>query len=200
MAQILDMVGKKYGRLTVISFAQNKRVSSGKMVLFWNCTCSCGKSVEKEGTSLRKGRTRSCGCLLQEIYDRPRTREAGLNAIIRGMKGNAKTRDLLWSLDDEIVKVLMSVQCIYCGQSPKQKHPRYPDVLYNGLDRIDSSRGYEINNVVPCCGRCNKAKNDMSLEEFKALVVNIYEHSCAPHPPDRRKMQERCLRTVKDVL
>jgi len=41
-----------------------------------------------------------------------------------------------------------------------------------------------VGNVVPCCGRCNKAQNDMSLEEFKALVVNIYGHSCAPHPPD----------------
>ena len=35
-----------------------------------------------------------------------------------------------------------------------------------GLDRIDNSKGYEMDNVVPCCFLCNRAKNRMSYAEF----------------------------------
>jgi hypothetical protein len=43
------------------------------------------------------------------------------------------------------------------------------------LDRIDSSRGYHFDNVTPCCGRCNVAKNDMKSDEFFAWIDRVYE-------------------------
>ena len=45
----------------------------------------------------------------------------------------------------------------------------------NGIDRVDSGKGYVINNVVPCCKYCNIAKGEMSREDFLKWVKRVYE-------------------------
>lgn len=58
-AAFKDMTGKKFGRLTVLSFAGSRK---GRKA-FWTCLCECGAIVEIWGAAMRNGRTRSCGCL-----------------------------------------------------------------------------------------------------------------------------------------
>ena len=60
--KLIDLTGQKFGRLTVISRAENK----GKRAA-WNCLCECGKKVVVEGSLLKSGNTQSCGCLKREI-------------------------------------------------------------------------------------------------------------------------------------
>lgn len=54
----LDLIGKKFGRLEVIDFdsLENK----------WLCRCDCGNTNKVITSSLNRGNTRSCGCLLKE--------------------------------------------------------------------------------------------------------------------------------------
>ena len=54
------------------------------------------------------------------------------------------------------------------------KGQKYKPLAYNGLDRVDNSRGYEPSNVVPCCRRCNRAKDDMSSQEFMKWLGQAY--------------------------
>ena len=61
MGKLVDLVGMKYHRLTVVSRAPNKRTSSA-----WNCVCECGGEVVVTGTDLRNGHTKSCGCFRKE--------------------------------------------------------------------------------------------------------------------------------------
>jgi len=63
---------------------------------------------------------------------------------------------------------LTSSPCHYCGALPQTISDRRPSdpYLWNGLDRVDSNKGYTIDNVVPCCTICNRAKNDMQYEDF----------------------------------
>lgn len=56
--RIVDMVGKKFGKLTVISFA-----GSHKNKALWLCRCECGHEVIVPGMHMRQGLTLSCGCL-----------------------------------------------------------------------------------------------------------------------------------------
>lgn len=44
------------------------------------------------------------------------------------------------------------------------------------MDRVDSKKGYLINNVVACCWNCNKAKASLSQEDFLRLIENIYNN------------------------
>lgn len=46
---------------------------------------------------------------------------------------------------------------------------------HNGIDRVDSSKGYTLDNCVPCCSKCNYAKHEMSVEEFKEYITNVYQ-------------------------
>jgi hypothetical protein len=61
MGQIIDIVGRKFGRLTVKSRAG--LVTRG---MTWVCECECGSTVTALGADLRGGNTKSCGCLQRE--------------------------------------------------------------------------------------------------------------------------------------
>ena len=43
----------------------------------------------------------------------------------------------------------------------------------NGIDRIDSTKDYEEDNVHPCCKHCNFAKNSRTDDEFKVWIKLI---------------------------
>lgn len=59
-----DLIGKKFGRLTVIKRSKDYISSSGKTKkTVWLCQCECGNQVEIEATSLQSGATQSCGCI-----------------------------------------------------------------------------------------------------------------------------------------
>jgi hypothetical protein len=50
------------------------------------------------------------------------------------------------------------------------------------LDRIDSSKGYSISNVVPCCATCNKAKLAMPRDEFLGWIDRVYQFQHRSEP------------------
>lgn len=72
--------------------------------------------------------------------------------------------------------MLLLEQCSYCG-GPLSKSG-------SGLDRMDSSLGYLLANVAPCCGPCNVVKsNILTYEEMKvamAAVTQLRTSKC-PH-------------------
>ena len=57
MSKRLDLVGQKFGRLTVIEFSHIDKVT------FWKCKCDCGKYHIVAGYLLVKNKVKSCGCL-----------------------------------------------------------------------------------------------------------------------------------------
>lgn len=61
----LNLIGEKYGRLTVISEASPYITKSGTKRR-WFCICSCGKYVTVTQSNLRSGATTSCGCYRKE--------------------------------------------------------------------------------------------------------------------------------------
>lgn len=77
MAKIKDLTGKKFGRLTVV-----KRGESDKhRKMQWWCQCDCGNPelILVSGTNLRKGNTKSCGCLQKEIAKKNKEQSKTLN-------------------------------------------------------------------------------------------------------------------------
>ena len=62
MGKVINLVGKKFGRLLVIKKAESKNGNT-----YWTCQCECGKIKDICGKSLRRGLTKSCGCLHKEI-------------------------------------------------------------------------------------------------------------------------------------
>ena len=82
-----------------------------------------------------------------------------------------------WEITDEQFYEISQKNCFYCGAKPSMKRispNNTGDFIYNGIDKINSKKGYIINNIVPCCKRCNTAKNDMTKDEFFNWVKTIY--------------------------
>ena len=73
MGKRIDLTGQKFGRLTVLDFyGSDKRRES-----IWRCQCECGNITNVLSSNLRKGYTKSCGCLQKE--------KAGKNTPIKDL-------------------------------------------------------------------------------------------------------------------
>lgn len=59
MPAVVDMVGFKSGRLTVVSRVEGK----DRTCAYWQCACECGGVTIQRGKDLRTGKVKSCGCL-----------------------------------------------------------------------------------------------------------------------------------------
>ncbi len=94
--RVIDIKGKKFGRLTVMSKIENNKVKNRSQ--YWKCLCDCGNEHIVDGYSLREGLTKSCNCYrIEQIRNRDykpslKTREKiskSLNGIIPWNKGLA---------------------------------------------------------------------------------------------------------------
>ena len=66
MSEAKNLVGEKFGRLTVKARAPDA-VSNGRKCIRWICDCDCGtKDYIVYGNNLKRGYTKSCGCLRKE--------------------------------------------------------------------------------------------------------------------------------------
>lgn len=62
MSKCIDLIGQNFGKLTVIERADNSNTGKAQ----WLCKCECGNQKVILGRSLRKGATKSCGCIYFE--------------------------------------------------------------------------------------------------------------------------------------
>jgi len=170
---MIDLKGKRFGKLTVI-----ERYGSGKHGgLYWLCKCDCGNEKVIRGYSLRNNTIKSCGCLNGYKLN---SGISNMRKTIINYKANAKKRGLEYNLTEEQFKNITQKDCFYCGAKPNNisKHKRHNgSYIYNGIDRVDNTKGYIIGNAVPCCKRCNQAKKDYTLREFQDWIKKVYKTS-----------------------
>lgn len=65
MSKLIDLTGRKFGRLIVLCRAGTYRRPSGTSEPTWKCVCDCGNEVVVSSSNLGKS-TLSCGCLQKE--------------------------------------------------------------------------------------------------------------------------------------
>ena len=110
--------------------------------------------------------------------------EKQLYYALRGRYKGRFTADLGW---DAFLDLLYR-RCTYCGGACRNEYNahtvfgpkafRASDFVYRytGLDRVDPSLPYSLDNVTPCCAVCNNAKRDLSPEQFFSHVLRIRSH------------------------
>lgn len=171
--RVKDLVGQRFGRWEVLERDATPRKTRNA---YWKCRCDCGVENSVSGSALRKGDSQSCGCLARELASE-RYRDmalpagvAAFNELFSRYKRQAQRRGITFKLDRVQFKALVEADCHYCGTLPSQvvqaRYGRNGGITYNGVDRQDNDRAYEDGNVVPCCGFCNRAKSDLSVDEF----------------------------------
>ena len=147
MPSLVDLTGKRFGRLLVKERAENGYLGRVK----WLCECDCGKKITCYRCKLAEGETRSCGCLHREITsERSRTHAMSKTKVYMAWQ-NMKKRCLnptrgKWKRDylDRGITIhpewINSFEAFYAhiGDPPSSKH---------SLDRIENNDSYVPGNV-----------------------------------------------------
>lgn len=186
-----ESIGQKFGKLTVVSLVNFDKFGNQKVL----CYCDCGKEKITALTRLKKGDTTSCGCLRLENANKQLIKASKNNPKIKGKsEPRIATAKLVYrrysdgdiSFDDFML--LSQKPCFYCREPPSNKTNYYITktgkyskerqslgyFIYNGLDRVNSKLPHNLDNVVPCCVHCNKAKLDRTQDDFFRWIARVY--------------------------
>lgn len=154
-----------------------KRKSNGNFSVYAICK-KCGKP--RWTTSRKTGRIFFELCV--KCTRNPTRKPPGVAAahqVYCRYRLAAKKRDCAFELNEAEFLKLTKERCYYCGTNPATKYKvsgSPGSFVYNGLDRLDSSKGYTLDNIVPCCFECNKSKGTRSCDEFLNHSVRIAKH------------------------
>ncbi len=189
--RIPDLIGQRIGRLGIIDQFHIFNQKFRKNILWFTCVCECGIIKDYSSNNIIHGTTISCGC-----YNRTRMTlnntafklplgESSFNTLYKWYRDNANKRNLEFSLNKDEFRYLTQQSCIECGIQPSQIcHPKSGtsyasngSYIYNGIDRRDNLIGYILENCVPCCGDCNQAKLNMTMEQWSNWKSRLIKHS-----------------------
>lgn len=101
--------------------------------------------------------------------------EAAFSVVYKRYKGTAKYRQREFKLSKIEFREITQRKCYYCRAEPNNKQTLASgSFVYNGVDRVDSSLGYILANVVSCCKECNTAKSDRDVVEYYEWLVRSF--------------------------
>ena len=173
-----DLTGGKFERWNVIREVEIPEHKNKFKKTHWLCRCDCGNESIISTSGLRSKHSTSCGCYRKEMQSLP-FGESNANKLFNKYKITAGQRKLTFELSKEEFLSLTKQNCFYCDKIPSSiaKGKRMNGVyIYNGIDRIDSQKGYTTENTVSCCGRCNEAKMSETQEDFIKWIEIVYKH------------------------
>jgi hypothetical protein len=174
-----DLVGKEFGLLNVIEVSPRELWKGGTQ--YWLCKCQCGKTKHIRTSHLVLGKTISCGCLrLRKGKNNPNWGGFGeiSGDFFYQLVAHAKQRKIPVEITIKQMWELFLKQDRKCALSGErlnfQSNSRHRDGTAS-LDRIDSIKGYMIDNVWWVHKDINTMKWDLGVERFRYLCKRVSE-------------------------
>lgn len=110
----------------------------------------------------------------QREYDRKYNKT--LIGRIKNWKASAKRRHIGWNLTNEYISQ-MPLVCFYTGETLTFETHQQNTI---SIERIDSSKGYEVGNVVFCCADINLMKQSFPVSHFIEMCEKVVNHCHGP--------------------
>lgn len=177
---LIDLVGKKFGRLEVM-YRSDKKAKDA----YWVCFCKCGGKIHANSQQLRTGRTVSCGCKRRERMKKGMNYQHGQSESLRWWlwmraKRRAKEKDIEFSIKlSDIPNIpkkcpILNIKLFPArGEIGSGGHGRKGSKNNSpALDRIIPEKGYTVGNIQIISQRANQIKSDATVEEIR----KIYRH------------------------
>jgi hypothetical protein len=165
-------IGQRFGKLTLLKLDHFVKEGTKLLTYYWLCKCDCdGKEIW-----IRADRVEShlsCGCYRSR---KPKPTERAMNSYFKAYKNNSIAKNLDFSLTIEQFEEITQGRCHYCGTEPHDiyySNSKRDTYTHNGVDRINPSKGYSVDNCVPCCKICNYGKNNMSYVDFLSWIDRL---------------------------
>ena len=144
-----NLIGKRFGRLVVISRAPNGRNWHSR----WNCICDCGNQCIVSASHLKNGHTQSCGCYHIEQIKEKNTKHGYFGSAIYLEHNAMKKRCYNSNHNEYHIYGGRGITMYEPWQKSFQAYYDYVSKLPNfgkegyTLNRIDNDGNYEPNNV-----------------------------------------------------
>lgn len=183
MAYIKDIQGQRFGRWTVIRFSH---IGTSGAAMWW-CKCDCGTERAVQGSSLRMGLSKSCGCLGAEHRKeavRKAAKHHGRNERLYGVwRGiidrceNPKSK-YYYRYGSRGISICDEWRNDYAAFRTWALENGYDDSVPKGvktLDRIDNDGDYSPNN----CTWHNMEEQSNNRSSNRVLEYNGEKHTAA---------------------
>lgn len=178
MRGLIDLTGKRFGKLTVLGLSRSGENPNGSRFKMWNVVCDCGTQKQVNGHSLRRGLSKSCGC-----------RQGTVDWVKHGhaRKGKWSSEYAIWNAIKQRTKANTNKNKCYAdvhvcerwrnsfelfledmGERPSKDH---------SIDRIDPYGNYEPQN-------CRWATKEQQASNKRKSIRDRYEACRAAHRDD----------------
>lgn len=176
---MIDLIGKKFGKLLVISKTDERFHAS----IVWECLCDCGEIKKVDSHALISNRTKSCGCHRKERFSVFAKEQCRNYRIQKGMDPDTPMSDAsviergLFKATGLVRKIMLrdNFTCQLClkpSSGNLQVHHLVP-----WADSI--ALRYEETNLVTLCKKCHKkahggsSRGKLNLKVQEALQNKI---------------------------
>ncbi len=195
-----NIIGQKYNKLTIIEHVAYRRVK---------CKCDCGTEKECDLYDLKRSRIIGCGCARNtpELRELAKIRAYSLQekgilkkggsskvgryscykVFVKRMKNRKKgikecsitleDLDEVWNKQNGLCAYTKIPLVLVTHTNPRKDIPKWN---LASVDRIDSSKGYEKDNIQFVSVTINYAKNNMSHKEMINFLHFIKNHAILP--------------------
>lgn len=141
-----NLIGKRIGMLTVVNYTENFSRAGNRL---WECKCDCGNTRLAVDRSIMTGNVTSCGCKRQ---NKNNPRFSGYQELhgryMSNLRQGARNRGLSWEINAKIAYNLLVAQQFICALSGRALVlGAYGVIQTASLDRIDSKKGYTLENI-----------------------------------------------------
>lgn len=174
-----DLLGEKFGLLTVINRLEDKKYPSGSIQRRWLCKCECGNTTVSTSAQLLSGGKMSCGCLIKtkarekaqtNIYDLE-SKEYGIGYTNKGeefyfdKEDYDLIKDYCWRIDPNYGYVITDARI---GDDSPQKKIRLHRLVLNDWDYshdIDHIHHNKFDNRKEFLRICDRSHNQMNKKK-----------------------------------
>jgi hypothetical protein len=153
MGKLIDMIGKKFNRLTIVSRAANEDTRAA-----WNCVCDCGNTITLNGKQIRSGHTKSCGCYRKEVTAPAQGKSNTKHGLSR-TKGYARFHSRL----REIAEI---------RQRPIWANLKKIMEIY-----VNRPEGYHVDHIIPLRGKTVSGLHVESNLQYLPALENMKKHN-----------------------
>ena len=103
-----------------------------------------------------------------------------LSTILSNRYSGAKTRAIRYNMEFDLtvdtLKEIYEKQNGVCFYTKEKLEFCSHNKNTLSIDRINSDKGYTLDNIVLCGALVNNMKNSLSINEFKQIIMTLYQN------------------------